>query len=89
MAPFFVTEKFLNYLLSEKRFSLNTVVAYENDLKQFFEFTKIDTHTSLSEVNHQLIRSWIVDLVDSEFSNKTVNRKLSSLRSFVKWCQKK
>ncbi len=88
MTPFFVIEKFLNYLLTEKRFSRNTVVAYENDLKQFFEFTKIDTLTSLSEVNHQLIRSWIVDLVDSEFSNKTVNRKLSSLRSFVKWCQK-
>jgi integrase/recombinase XerC len=88
MAPFFVTEKFLNYLSSEKRFSLNTVVAYENDLKQFFEFTKIDTQNSLSEVNHQLIRSWIVDLVDSEFSNKSVNRKLSSLRSFVKWAQK-
>jgi integrase/recombinase XerC len=88
MAPFFVTEKFLNYLLSEKRFSLNTVVAYENDLKQFFEFTKIDTLTSLTEVNHQLIRSWIVDLVDSEFSNKSVNRKLSSLRSFVKWAKK-
>jgi integrase/recombinase XerC len=75
-------------LSSEKRFSTHTLIAYENDLKQFFEFTKIETLTSLTEVNHQLIRSWIVDLVDSEFSNKSVNRKLSSLRSFVKWAQK-
>ena len=88
MAPFFILNQFLNYLSSEKRFSTHTLIAYENDLKQFFEFTKIDTLTSLTEVNHQLIRSWIVDLVDSEFSNKSVNRKLSSLRSFVKWAQK-
>ena len=88
MAPFFILNQFLNYLSSEKRFSTHTLIAYENDLKQFFEFTKIDTQNSLSEVNHQLIRSWIVDLVDSEFSNKSVNRKLSSLRSFVKWAQK-
>lgn len=88
MAPFFILNQFLNYLSSEKRFSTHTLIAYENDLKQFFEFTKIDTLSSLTEVNHQLIRSWIVDLVDSEFSNKSVNRKLSSLRSFVKWAQK-
>jgi integrase/recombinase XerC len=88
MAPFFILNQFLNYLSSEKRFSTHTLIAYENDLKQFFEFTKIETLTSLTEVNHQLIRSWIVDLVDSEFSNKSVNRKLSSLRSFVKWAQK-
>lgn len=88
MAPFFILNQFLNYLSSEKRFSTHTLIAYENDLKQFFEFTKIETLTSLTEVNHQLIRSWIVDLVDSEFSNKSINRKLSSLRSFVKWAQK-
>ena len=88
MAPFFVLNEFLDYLSAEKRFSEHTVIAYENDLKQFFEFTEIDSLIKLSEINHQLIRSWLVNMVDASLSNKTVNRKLSSLRSFVKWCQK-
>ena len=88
MAPFFVLNQFLNSLSNEKRFSQHTVIAYENDLKQFFEFSGIDSLNKLIEMNHQLIRSWLVDMIDSGFSNKTVNRKLSSLRSFVKWCQK-
>lgn len=88
MTPFFVLNQFLNSLSNEKRFSQHTVIAYENDLKQFFEFSGIDSLNKLIEMNHQLIRSWLVDMIDSGFSNKTVNRKLSSLRSFVKWCQK-
>jgi len=88
MTPFFVLNQFLNYLSTEKRFSEHTVIAYENDLKQFFEFSEIDSLTKLVEINHQLIRSWLVYMVDMGLSNKTANRKLSSLRSFVKWCQK-
>ena len=55
MAPFFVLNEFLDYLSAEKRFSEHTVIAYENDLKQFFEFTEIDSLIKLSEINHQLI----------------------------------
>jgi integrase/recombinase XerC len=88
MAPFFILNQFLNYLSSEKRFSDHTVIAYENDLKQFFEFSEFDSLSNLTDINHQLIRSWLVNMIDAGLSNKTVNRKLSSLRSFVKWCQK-
>ena len=88
MAPFFVLNQFLDYLSTEKRFSEHTVTAYQNDLKQFFEFSEIDDLLKLAEINHQLIRSWLVSMIDAGLSNKTVNRKLSSLRSFVKWCQK-
>ncbi len=88
MTPFFVLNQFLDYLSSEKRFSGHTVIAYENDLKQFFEFSEIDDLPKLAEINHQLIRSWLVNMIDTGLTNKTVNRKLSSLRSFVKWCQK-
>jgi len=88
MAPFFILNQFLNYLSTEKRFSDHTVTAYENDLKQFFEFSDIDSLAKLNEFNYQLIRSWLVNMIDTGLSNKTVNRKLSSLRSFVKWCQK-
>lgn len=88
MTPFFILEQFLNYLTSEKRFSSHTVLAYENDLKQFLEFSEINSIEGLNESNHQLIRSWVVNLIENNYSNKSVNRKLSSLRSFVKWCKK-
>jgi integrase/recombinase XerC len=88
MAPFFVLEDFKNYLLTEKRVSDHTITAYINDLKQFLEFTSIDTIEELQEVNHQLIRSWIVELIESNIDRRSVNRKLSTLRSFYKWAQK-
>ena len=86
MTPFFILDSFLNYLSKEKRFSPHTVIAYENDLKQFFEFVSVFGQEDLKEVNHQMVRSWIVDMVNQNFVSKTVNRKISSLRSFVKWC---
>lgn len=88
MAPFFVLEDFKNYLLTEKRVSDHTITAYINDLKQFLVFTSIDTIEELQEVNHQLIRSWIVELIESNIDRRSVNRKLSTLRSFYKWAQK-
>ena len=88
MAPFFVLEDFNNYLLTEKRVSDHTITAYLNDLKQFFDFTGIKTTSELQEVNHQLVRSWIVELIESNIDKRSVNRKLSTLRSFYKWAQK-
>ncbi len=88
MAPFFVLEDFNNYLLTEKRVSDHTITAYLNDLKQFLDFTNISTISELQEVNHQLVRSWIVELIESNIDRRSVNRKLSTLRSFYKWAQK-
>lgn len=88
MAPFFVLEDFMNYLLTEKRVSDHTITAYLNDLKQFLDFTNISTISGLQEVNHQLVRSWIVELIESNIDRRSVNRKLSTLRSFYKWAQK-
>jgi integrase/recombinase XerC len=88
MAPFFVLEDFKNYLLTEKRVSEHTITAYINDLNQFLNFTSITTISELQEVNHQLIRSWIVELIESDIDKRSVNRKLSTLRSFYKWAQK-
>lgn len=87
MTPFFVLESFLQFLLAEKRFSKHTLTAYENDIKQFFDFSQIDSAQNLIEINHQLVRSWVVSLVDQGLVSKTINRKISSLRTFVKWCQ--
>ena len=78
---------FQNYLESEKRFSKHTVVAYINDLSQFFEFTRIQYgELSLAEVTHKTIRGWLVDLIDEKkISNNSVNRKLSTLKTYFRF----
>jgi integrase/recombinase XerC len=85
MTPFFVLNSFINFLQTEKRFSEHTVVAYKNDLKQFFEFIDIQKSEDLKEITHHLIRSWIVFLKDASLENKTINRKLATLRTFFRW----
>ena len=88
MTPFFILMQFEDYLKTEKRFSENTCVAYKNDLNQFVEFAQINKQEELKEVNYQIIRSWIVDLMDEGNNPRTVNRKLSTLRTFYRWSLK-
>lgn len=79
---------FENYLTVEKRFSSHTILAYKKDVTQFLDFTNINTVAELNEVHHQLIRGWIVEMVESGLTNRSVNRKLSTLRTFFNWLQK-
>jgi integrase/recombinase XerC len=88
MAPFFVLEKFINYLQVEKRYSDHTVIAYNKDVLQFIEFSEITNIEEFKEIRSNLIRSWIVSLIENLIENKSVNRKLSSLRTFFKWLKK-
>lgn len=82
-------ESFRNYLQKEKNYSLHTVTAYCNDLSDFEFFLKQDfDQDKLEEVNYSQIRSWIVSLVDAGISNASVNRKISSLKSFYKFLLK-
>ena len=85
MTPFFILIQFENYLKTEKRFSDNTCVAYKNDLNQFIEFAELTSQDELNEINYQIIRSWIVHLIDLGSSHRTVNRKISTLRTFYRW----
>jgi integrase/recombinase XerC len=78
-------EKFESYLISEKRCSNHTITAYIKDVATFLEFSSAETPKDLNEINYQIVRSWLVELVDSNLNNRTVNRKLSSLRTFFKW----
>lgn len=82
-------EGFLDYLKFEKRFSENTFVAYKTDLEQFSAFIKqnggIDNP---SEVNYRLIRRWIVLLIEQGISSRSVNRKLTTLKTFFKYLQR-
>ena len=82
-------DSFLDYLSLEKKYSPHTVIAYENDLITFRDFLVTEYgQDDLLEVYYPQIRSWIVSLVDKEISNRTVNRKVSSLKSFYKFLQK-
>jgi integrase/recombinase XerC len=80
---------FQDYLQLEKNYSLHTVNAYVNDLVFFKEFLieNFDTE-KLEDVNYSMIRSWIVSMVDNDISNSSVNRKMSSLKSFYKFLLK-
>jgi integrase/recombinase XerC len=76
-------DKFISYIQFEKRYSLHTVNAYRIDLEQFYNF--LETHygiASITGVNHMIIRSWTVDLMEQKVSARSVNRKLSTLKSF-------
>jgi len=80
---------FQDYLQLEKNYSLHTVNAYVNDLIFFQEFLKSNFEDeSLEKVNYSMIRSWIVSMVDGGISNSSVNRKVSSLKSFYKFLLK-
>ncbi|WP_339884476.1 tyrosine-type recombinase/integrase [Polaribacter vadi] len=80
---------FLDYLLLEKKYSVNTVTAYKNDLISFRDFLLLEySQDNLLEAHYPQIRNWIVSLVDADISNRTINRKVSSLKSFYKYLQK-
>ena len=82
-------QNFIDYLLLEKKYSPNTIVAYQNDLEAFRSFLLSDySDAQISQANYSQIRSWIVQLVDSNISNRTINRKLSSLNSYYKFLLK-
>lgn len=80
---------FLDYLSLEKKYSKHTIIAYKTDLTAFNEFCLSEFELDdLLEVKYPLIRSWIVSLVNSDVSNNSINRKISSLKSFYKFLQK-
>lgn len=82
-------DAFLEYLSLEKKYSVHTTTAYKNDLFSFRDFLATEyRQDSLLEAHYSQIRSWIVSLVDRNISNRTINRKVSSLKSFYKFSQK-
>lgn len=82
-------QKFIDYLLLEKKYSPKTAVAYQNDIEAFQLFlTQEFSDLEVLQANYSQIRSWIVHLVDSSISNRTINRKISSLNSYYKFLLK-
>lgn len=82
-------QPFLDYLKFEKRYSQHTLLSYQNDLEQFFAYlaSQFDA-PALNKVTSLYIRSWLAELKDGGLSSKSINRKISTLRSFFKYQMK-
>lgn len=80
-------QPFLDFLKFEKRYSRHTVLAYQNDLVSFFDFVVTDFGgMDLPQINHTVVRSWLASLKNNEdLTAKTLNRKISTLKSFFKY----
>jgi integrase/recombinase XerC len=80
--------KFIRYIESEKRLSQHTVTSYKTDLNQFFSYLNDYSSTeSVEDISFKLIRNWITFLFESGLTSRTINRKISSLKSFFKFLE--
>ena len=81
--------KFIDYLSLEKKYAPNTIKAYQKDLEDFAAYVaKEFEYNTIVDVNYGVIRNWIVFLVDGGISNRSVNRKMSSLKTYYKFLLK-
>lgn len=81
--------QFKDYLLLERNYSALTAKAYEADVRAFLDFyTKTYHSDDLVAVNYMQIRQWIIELVNLKITNRSINRKLSSLKAFYVYLQK-
>lgn len=81
-------DSFLSYLQYERRSSNHTILSYKNDLVQFEDFLS-NNSSDLSVARYNLIRAWIISLVEAGNNPRTVNRKIASLRAYYKFLLRK
>jgi integrase/recombinase XerC len=81
-----IKNSFYNYIEHEKRYSPHTLTSYRRDLEQFSEFlTSAYDISNVLEATHHMVRSWVVQLMEAGSTSRTVNRKLSTLKSLYKY----
>lgn len=76
-------ETFLNYIQFQKRYSPHTLTSYQNDLNAFFDYIGKE-YGEVDKVTPSIVRSWLASLKEQKFESKTINRKISTLKSFYK-----
>ncbi|HDR51157.1 MAG TPA: integrase [Mariniphaga anaerophila] len=82
-------ESFINYLKYEKRNSSHTVVAYKKDLDQFVTYcTETIGEFDVKRVDSKVVRSWVVHLMEKNYTPRSVNRKVSTLKAFFRFLMK-
>jgi len=83
------TERFLQYLEREKRYSAHTIIAYRNDLSQFLDYLRHQySLEDISQATAPMIRSWLAESISGGLSRNSVNRKLSAFKAFFRYALK-
>ncbi|MDD2192563.1 MAG: tyrosine-type recombinase/integrase [Bacteroidales bacterium] len=79
-------DNYINYLLTEKHYSKHTITAYSIDLKQFEDFIqKVFDKYEAKDVSASMIRDWIIHLSENKITNRSINRKITTLRSYFRY----
>ena len=79
-------KKFLHYLKHEKRYSIHTILSYTTDLEQFIKFLFSEFQiNSVKKVNFQFVRSWVANLLNNNISARSVNRKITTLKTYFRF----
>ena len=82
-------QSFISYLLLEKNYSEHTASAYKKDIQSFADFCRDEyVLENINNVEYNIIRNWIVSLVNADISNRSVNRKVASLKAYYKFLQR-
>ena len=79
--------EFTQYIVAEKRFSEHTIKSYLTDLNQFTTYidSEFEINADVNEINFQIIRSWIASMLEAGISPRSVNRKISTLKTYFKF----
>ena len=78
-------QSYLNYLKFEKRYSEHTLSSYTSDLEQFIAFLAKYDQSDVTAVSHLDVRNWVVEMMEQKLSARTINRKISVLKSLYKF----
>ena len=85
----FYQQAFIQYLQFQKRYSQNTILSYQTDLTDFFDYLVTQfSITTVAETKPTFIRSWLAQLKEKGIKSKSINRKISTLKSFFKYLLK-
>ncbi len=78
-------EQYIDYIKYEKRYSVYTIKSYEQDLQQFLKFIRQKYDLGILQADYIHVRAWVVKLSNDSISKRSINRKITSLRSFYKF----
>lgn len=78
-------KQYIDYIKLERRYSIHTINAYSADLLQFSDYVELIYSINILESEFAMIRSWLVNLNSNDISKRSINRKITSLRSFYKY----
>ena len=80
-----IDKEFFSYLQSEKNYSPNTLIAYSNDLKQFYEWINCEGITDFDKLTTSVLRGYMGYLFNKKYARRTISRKLISVRSYFRF----